>query len=77
MSHPACVQFLRDYVAIPSVNPMRRDDIPAEVAGERRYASHLREQLRRLGLDAEVLGDGRPRERLCRGDGARRDATRC
>ena len=58
MSHPACIQFLRDYVAIPSVNPMRRDDIPADIAGERRYASHLREQLRRLGLDAVLLGTG-------------------
>lgn len=37
---------------------MRRDDIPASIAGERRYATHLREQLRRLGLDAELLGDG-------------------
>jgi acetylornithine deacetylase len=58
MSLPACIQFLRDYVAIPSVNPMRRDDIPADVAGERRYASHLREQLRGLGLDAMLLGTG-------------------
>lgn len=58
MSYPACTQFLRDYVAIPSVNPMRRDDIPQAISGERRYASHLREQLRRLGLDAELLGDG-------------------
>jgi len=58
MSHPQCIQLLRDYVAIPSVNPMRRDDIPDAIAGERRYATHLREQLRRLGLDAELLGSG-------------------
>jgi len=57
-SYPDCVRFLRDYVAIPSVNPMRRDDLPAEITGERRYASHLREQLRGLGLDAELLGTG-------------------
>jgi len=57
-SLPDCVRFLRDYVAIPSVNPMRRDDIPPTVAGERRYASHLREQLRGLGLDAELVGEG-------------------
>jgi acetylornithine deacetylase/succinyl-diaminopimelate desuccinylase-like protein len=50
------VQYLRDYVAIPSVNPMGRSDVPPEIAGERRYAEHLREQLRRLGLDAELLG---------------------
>jgi acetylornithine deacetylase len=58
MSQPACIQFLRDYVAIPSVNPMRRDDIPEAITGERRYASHLCEQLRRLGLDAELIGAG-------------------
>lgn len=57
-SYPECVRLLRDYVAIPSVNPMRRDDIPAAITGERRYASHLREQLRRLGLDAELVGSG-------------------
>jgi acetylornithine deacetylase len=47
---------LRDYVAIPSVNPMHRSDVPAGIAGERRYAEHLREQLRALGLDAELVG---------------------
>lgn len=58
MPLPDPIQLLRDYVAIPSVNPMRRDDIPASISGERRYATHLREQLRRLGLDAELLGEG-------------------
>ena len=52
------VQNLRDYVAIPSVNPMGRGDVPPEIAGERRYAEHLREQLRRLGLDADLVGSG-------------------
>ncbi len=61
MSHPACIQFLREYVAIPSVNPMRRDDTPPAIAGETRYATHLREQLRRLGLDAELIGTGERR----------------
>lgn len=50
------VQYLRDYVAIPSVNPMGRDDIPADIAGEARYAEHLAAQLRKLGLDVEILG---------------------
>jgi acetylornithine deacetylase len=58
MSLAPCIRFLRDYVAIPSVNPMRRDDVPADVAHERRYATHLREQLRGLGLDAELVGSG-------------------
>ena len=58
MSLSACVRYLRDYVAIPSVNPMRREDIPAEIVGERRYAEHLAGQLRGLGLDAELIGTG-------------------
>ncbi len=51
------VRDLCDYVAIPSVNPMRRDDIDASIVGERRYAEHVREQLRGLGLDTELVGD--------------------
>ncbi len=60
MSTAPCIRYLRDYIAIPSVNPMRRSDIPPEIAGEARYAVHLREQLRGLGLDAELVG---PKER--------------
>ena len=59
MSDAPCIRHLRDYVAIPSVNPMRRTDIPDDIAGEARYAEHLREQLRRLGLDAELIGDAK------------------
>jgi acetylornithine deacetylase len=54
----ADARHLQDYVAIPSVNPMGRDDLPADTTGERRYAEHLREQLRALGLDAELAGEG-------------------
>ncbi len=57
MRESACIRHLRAYVAIPSVNPMRRDDVDPAIAGERRYAEHLREQLRRLGLDAVLVGD--------------------
>jgi acetylornithine deacetylase len=53
----ACIRYLRDYVAIPSVNPMQRDDIDPAIAGERRYAEHLQAQLRRLGLDAQLVGE--------------------
>lgn len=52
------VERLRGYVAIPSVNPMGRDDVPAAIAGERRYAEELAAQLRRLGLDAALIGAG-------------------
>jgi acetylornithine deacetylase len=55
---PRCVELLREYIAIPSVNPMHRDDVPAAVAGERRYAEHVAAQLRALGLDAAVIGSG-------------------
>ncbi|MCG8590809.1 MAG: M20/M25/M40 family metallo-hydrolase [Proteobacteria bacterium] len=43
-------------MAIPSVNPMGRDDIAAEITGEARYANHVLEQLRRLHIDAELVG---------------------
>ena len=57
MRESACIRHLREYIAIPSVNPMRREDLDPAITGERRYAEHLREQLRRLGLDAELIGD--------------------
>ena len=52
------IQYLRDLIAIPSVNPMGRDDIPAEWVGERAIAEHLGAVLGRLGLDAAIVGDG-------------------
>jgi len=57
MDLPSCARRLRDYVAIPSVNPMGRDDQPPEILGELRYAERVREDLRRLGVDAELVGD--------------------
>jgi len=59
--HPPCIRFLRDYVALPSVNPMRRTDLDPAITGERRYAEHLLGQWRAMGLDAERVGpDDRP-----------------
>lgn len=58
MPSAPCTRLLRDYVAIPSVNPMGRADLPPEILGEARLAHHLREQLRRLGVDAELIGQG-------------------
>jgi acetylornithine deacetylase len=55
---PACIRHLREYVAIPSVNPMREGRVPPEISGERRYAEHLHAQLRRIGLDAVLIGSG-------------------
>ncbi|MEO2167141.1 MAG: hypothetical protein ABGY42_03295, partial [bacterium] len=56
METSPAIRNLRDYIAIPSVNPMQRDDLPAEQTGERRLAEHLHEQFRRLGLDSVVIG---------------------
>ncbi|MAG29889.1 MAG: hypothetical protein CL908_03225 [Deltaproteobacteria bacterium] len=52
------LRHLRDLVAIPSVNPMGRDDLPAEVVGEQAIAEHVAQVLSRLGLDAALIGRG-------------------
>lgn len=51
------IPYLRDYVAIPSVNPMGRSDLPKEIVGEAALAGHLESQLRRLSVDAQRVGD--------------------
>lgn len=51
-------RHLRDYVAIPSVNPMGRSDIAGSIAGERRYAEFVATQLGKLSIDAAVIGNG-------------------
>jgi len=58
MSSSAAVGLLRECVAIPSVNPMGRSDLPEEIVGETRLAEHLRARLRRAGVDAELVGRG-------------------
>lgn len=57
MSLSASIRHLRDYIAIPSVNPMGRTDIPQSLVGEQRYADHLLHQLKKMGLDAMCVGD--------------------
>ena len=52
------VRILRELVAIPSVNPMGRDDIPPEIVGEQAIAEHVGSLLGRMGMDAEILGRG-------------------
>ena len=49
-------EYLKGYVAIPSVNPMGRKDQPAEWVGEARLASHIQEELRALSVDAQLVG---------------------
>lgn len=57
MTQPApCIRHLRDLIAIPSVNPMGREDLPAEIVGEQAVAEHVATALGRLGMDAVLLG---------------------
>src|SRR5690349_21149759 len=58
MSFSAAVLHLRDFVAIPSINPMGRTDIDARWVGEERYAECVRQVLKRLGVDAVLVGKG-------------------
>jgi len=58
MSLSTAVRHLRDYVAIPSVNPMGRSDIDARWVGEARYAERVHEDLRRLGVASVLIGEG-------------------
>ena len=51
-----CIRHLRDLIAIPSVNPMGRDDLPAEITGEQAIAEHVGAELSRLGMDAALVG---------------------
>ena len=53
-----CIHTLRDLIAIPSVNPMGRDDLPAEIVGEQAVAEHVAALLGRLGMDAALIGRG-------------------
>ncbi len=53
-----CIHMLRDLIAIPSVNPMGREDLPAEIVGEQAVAEHVAGLLGRLGMDAALLGRG-------------------
>jgi succinyl-diaminopimelate desuccinylase len=61
MSLSAAVRHLRDYVAIPSVNPMGRRDIDARWVGERRYAECVHQALTKLGVDSVLVGQGERR----------------
>ena len=50
------IRHLRDLIAIPSVNPMGRNDMPAEITGEQAIAEHVAAELSRLGMDAVLVG---------------------
>lgn len=52
------IRYLRDLIAIPSVNPMGREDLPPEITGEQAIAEHVAAELSRLGLDALLVGRG-------------------
>jgi acetylornithine deacetylase len=48
--------MLQDLVAIPSVNPMGRDDLPPEIVGEQAVAEYVAAALGQLGMDAVLVG---------------------
>lgn len=50
------IRWLREMVAIPSVNPMGREDLPAAIVGEQRVAEFVAAELARLGLDVSLVG---------------------
>jgi acetylornithine deacetylase/succinyl-diaminopimelate desuccinylase-like protein len=50
------IRYLREMIAIPSVNPMGRDDLPVEITGEQALAEHVAHELSRLGLDSALVG---------------------
>lgn len=52
------IRLLRDLVAIPSVNPMGREDLPPAIVGEERIARFVADELARRRLDVAILGEG-------------------
>lgn len=58
MSASASLTRLRDFIAIPSVNPMGRANCDARVVGERRYAEAVAHELSRLAIDSVLVGEG-------------------
>jgi succinyl-diaminopimelate desuccinylase len=54
----SALRRLRDFIAIPSINPMERHDIDARWVGERRYAEHVQAELTRLRVDSVIVGEG-------------------
>lgn len=44
-------ELLRELVRRPSVNPMGRTNIPADITGEHRVTAYLEEQLKSLGVE--------------------------
>ena len=61
MQYSSAVRRLREYVAIPSINPIGRQDIDPRWTGERRYAEHVLSELERLHIDAVLVGEGERR----------------
>jgi acetylornithine deacetylase/succinyl-diaminopimelate desuccinylase-like protein len=58
MTRSRTTQLLAELIAIPSVNPMGRSDIDPSILGEARYAERVRDHLKRLRVDATLLGQG-------------------
>jgi succinyl-diaminopimelate desuccinylase len=61
MAFSPSLRRLRDFIAIPSVNPMGRLDKQDGTLGETRYAEAVRAELGKIGVDALLVGDGERR----------------
>jgi len=52
--------ILKDLIALPSINPMGRADLPAGLTGEARVAAYVKDYISRLGLEPIVQDTGLP-----------------
>lgn len=55
--------ILKDLIAIPSVNPAGRSDLPTDIVGEARVADYVEDFIRKLGVDLIVQETGSNGER--------------
>ncbi len=58
MALSRAARLLRDFVAIPSVNPMGRSDIDPAITGERRYAEARSRAAEAARRRCAVIGQG-------------------
>lgn len=59
MASSASLARVRDFIAIPSVNPMGRSDCDSALVGEKRYAEAVAHELSRLSVDSVLVGQGK------------------
>ncbi len=55
MNDTALIRRARDLVAIPSVNPMGREDLPKNILYEKHAADYTAKEMKRIGLGAKTF----------------------